>query len=359
MITKNRLLKTFIDLVKIDSPSEEEQKISKFVAKKLLDLGGNVIFDSYGNLIATFDGAGEPVILNAHLDTVEPGRNIQPRVRQGKIVSDGTTVLGGDAKAGIAAILEAISSLKEDKKSHQPIDVVLTVEEETGLVGAIEMDYSLLRAKHGITFDGQKSVNYITTSAPGYIRVDAEIIGRAAHSGYEPEKGLSAIKIAGEIIMRLQLGRIDNETTANIGLIEGGSVRNAIPEFVALKGEIRSRNLEKLDKHAEHFQEVFQSISRKYTDAKIDLTLAKEFKPYTHSGAENIIQQAENIIKKLGLIPMREASGGGTDVNIFNNKGLQMIAVGAGYYNAHTTREFVVIDEMVQTAEFCEKLISV
>ncbi len=358
MINKNRLVKTFLDLVKIDSPSGEEKDISKFIVKKLVNLGGKVSFDSYGNIIAKYDGEGAPIMLNSHLDTVEPGRGINPIVVNDKITSDGRTILGADAKSGIAIIIEALASLKEDDKIRNSIEVVLTVEEEIGLFGAVNLDYSLLNAKYGITFDGHSSIENLTISAPGYTRVDASITGRGAHSGYEPEKGLSAIKIASEIIMQLKEGRIDHETTANIGLIKGGTVRNAVPESVHLNGEIRSRNLDKLKAHTAHFQKVFDDISKKYPESKIDLTLFKEFDPYTFKKDHEIIERAKKVLKKIGLAAKLEPSGGGTDVNIFHTKGIDALCVGACYYNAHTTREYVIISEMVKAAEFCEELVT-
>ncbi|HUQ85389.1 MAG TPA: M20/M25/M40 family metallo-hydrolase [Candidatus Limnocylindrales bacterium] len=359
MINKNRLINTFLELVKIDSPSGEEKAISKFIALKLSDLGGEVSFDSYGNLLGKFKGTGDAIMLNAHLDTVEPGRGISPLVKNDRITSDGRTVLGADAKSGIAMILEAITSLVEDKISHLPLDVLFTVEEETGLHGASNLDYTMLEAKYGITFDGQSSVNNITSSAPGFIRVDAAVIGRGAHAGYEPEKGLSAIKIAAEIITKLDVGRIDSETTANIGTIHGGSVRNAVPETVHIEAEIRSRNLEKLNAHKTHFEKVFKDASKKYTDAKIDLNLFKEFDPYLFDETQPLKKMALQAIKKIGLVPSLKPSGGATDVNIFHTKGLKALCVGAGYYNAHTTREYAVISKMVQGAKFCEEIVKI
>lgn len=357
MIKRNRLVQTFIELVKIDSPSGEEKAISIYLAEKLKQLGGKVEFDSYGNLVGKFAGVGKPIMLNSHMDTVEPGRGINPVVTGDKITSDGRTILGADAKSGIAIILEALTSIKEDNKQSLPIEVVLTVEEETGLVGVKNLDYKMVDAKYGITFDGHSSIENLTTSAPGFVRVDATIIGRGAHSGYEPEKGLSAIRIASEIIMNLKEGRIDHETTANIGLIEGGTVRNAVPESVHLNGEIRSRNLEKLEAHTAHFRKVFDDISQKYPESKIDLTLFKEFDPYTFNDDHEIIERAKKILQKIGLTPSLKPSGGGTDVNIFHTKGIDALCVGACYYSAHTTREYVVISEMVQGAQFCEELV--
>ena len=358
MVNQKRLVQTFLDLVKIDSPSGEEKKVAKEVAKRLKALGAKVEFDSFGNVIGKFVGRGEPMMLNAHLDTVEPGRGIKPIIDKDIIKTDGETVLGADPKAGVAAILEALVSIKEEKTKHVPVEVVFTLGEESGLFGAINLDYSKVIAKRGVTFDGEAELHNIDISAPGYNRVDVTIMGRSAHAGVEPEKGLSAIKIASEIISKLQLGRIDEETTANIGLIEGGSARNAVPEKVHFKGEIRSRNVEKLEKHTDHFRQVFKQIIALYAKAKIDLVIKREFDPYLFDENHRMIQHITQIFSEMGLKPNLQHSGGGTDVNIFHIHGIEAVVVGTGDYEAHTTREYVVIPQMVLAAKFCEKLIA-
>lgn len=356
MINKNNLLETFIELIKIDSPSGEEEKVSNYLVNKLEKLGFQVQKDKFGNVIGSLPGEGEAIMLNAHMDTVEPGRGIKPKVEKDIVKSNGSTILGGDPKAGGAAILEALSSVVG--KKHLPIEVVFTREEESSLGGAMNLDYSLLKSKRGVTFDGEAGVENITISAPGYNRFDLIIIGRSAHAGAEPEKGISAIKIASEIISKLKLGRIDHETTTNIGLIEGGSARNAVPEKVHIKGEIRSRNLKKLEKLSLEFQKVIDNTFLKYPDAHFELDLHREFDPYLFKEEHRVIAHISQILKSMGLKPKLEHSGGGTDVNIFHTNGVEAICVGVGVYEAHTTREYVKIDEMLKVAEFAEKLLT-
>lgn len=359
MINKDRLVKTFIDLVKIDSPSGEEQRIAKEVINKLKALGGGVERDAFGNVIAKFEGAGEPLMINAHLDTVEPGRGIKPQLQGDKIFSNGDTILGGDPKAGVAAILEALTSLKEEKRKHVPLEVVFTLSEEIGLLGAKNLEYNKLISRRGITFDGIKDVATITSSAPGYNRVDVTIIGKSAHAGEEPEKGVSAIKIGAEIISKLETGRIDHETTANVGLIEGGSALNAVAERLHFMAEIRSRSLQKLEKHSLHFEEVFNSVMQKYPEAKIELKIVREFDPYLFEENHQVIQLAKKALEQIGLKPKLEPTGGVADVNIFHTNGLEVVCVGVGDYEAHTTREYVLISEMLQAAHFCETILRI
>lgn len=343
----------------MDSPSGEEEKIAKVLMTKLKDLGGKVEQDSYGNVIAKFNGSGDPIMLNAHMDTVEPGRGIKPIIKGDKITSDGKTVLGSDPKAGVAVILETLTSLKEQEIKHRALEVIFTKEEESTLGGSINLDYDLLAAKEGITFDGEWGVENICLSSPGYHRVELTVVGRSAHAGAEPEKGISAIKIAAEMISQLELGRIDDETTANIGLIDGGDAINAIPERVNIKGEIRSRNTQKLIRHTEHFKEVFDRVIKKHPGAEIDLNIVEEFRSYVLEPNHALVQKAIGVLKSMDLKPKLFHSGGATDVNIFSTHGISAIVVGTGEYEAHTTRESVLIPQMVQAAEFCEKIVQV
>lgn len=357
MINKERLIKTFLELVKIDSPSGEEGNMAKEVAKRLKALGGKVEFDSFGNLVAKFQGVGEPFMINSHLDTVEPGRGIKPKISGHIIKTDGSTILGADNKAGVALILEALTVAKEQKAELKNLEVAMTLGEEAGLQGALNLDYSLVSAKEGVTFDGHGAVSNVTTAAPGYNRVDVTITGIAAHAGVEPEKGLSAIRIASEVISSLQIGRIDEETTANIGLIEGGSARNAVPERAHFKGEIRSRNIEKLERHSAHFHSVLAEAARNSPDAKLEVEIKREFDPYFFEEDHPIIQQILAVFAKMGIKPNLEPSGGGSDVNIFNSHGINIVDVGTGVHDMHTKKETLDIKEFVEAAEVCYALI--
>lgn len=357
MINKNRLITTFMNLVKIDSPSGEEKAVAEEVARKLQVLGGKVEFDNFGNVIAKFKGRGEPIMLSAHLDTVEPGRNIKPIINNDRIISDGTTILGSDPKAGISIIIEAITSIKETGKSHLPINVILTREEESSLAGAINLDYKKISSKRGIVFDGDEEVHKLFVSSPGYYKIDAIIVGRSAHAGVEPEKGISAIQIAAKIVSRLKLGRLDYETTVNIGIIKGGSARNAVPEKVEIQGEIRSRNNRKLLKQVSRIKNIFKKINSYYPEAKINLEVIEEFQGFKLQTDHPTIQFISSVLKEMSLQAELKDSGGGSDANIFHQHGIEVVVVGTGVYEPHTTREYVIIPQMYQAAEFCEKVL--
>ncbi|MBI2935945.1 MAG: M20/M25/M40 family metallo-hydrolase [Chloroflexi bacterium] len=356
MIKRDRIVKTLSELVQIDSPTGEEEAMAQELQRRLSILGLAVKRDAYGNLVASSGGAS-PLMLSAHMDTVEPGRNVRPRIQGDRLVSEGTTIVGGDCKAGIAAILEALVSLREDGVRHVPIEVVLTRSEEIGLVGARNLDYSLVSAKQAVVFDGEGPANQIVSSSPTYIAVDIDITGRAAHAGVEPEKGISAIRIAAEIIAQLPQGRLDPETTFNIGTIQGGSVRNAVPEKALVVAEFRSRNMKTLEVVRAQVMEVLQKARARFPEAAIQDKLHTEFETYTLTPEDPLVQRVVKALKGIGLEPALHPSGGGTDGNIFRLHGINAIVVGMADHNAHTVREYVDIPELVDAARLCEALL--
>ncbi len=356
MINRDRLVKTFTDLVQIDSPSGEEEAMAQDLTLRLERLGFTVKRDSYGNLIAS-DGGPDPLLLSAHMDTVEPGRGVKPSIDGDRIVSDGTTILGGDCKCGVAAIMEALESVHEDGIAHHGIEVAFTREEEIGLVGARNLDFSMLSAKEAIVFDGEGPVSQITSASPTYIGVDIEITGRAAHAGVEPEKGISAIRIAAELITRLPQGRLDEETTFNIGTIEGGTVRNAVAESVTIQGEFRSRNIETLDDIRFQLSGALDEVREMFPEAVLSEHLHTEFETYTLNPGDAATMRVTRALHSLGLEPDMRPSGGGTDGNVFRLRGISSVVVGMADHGMHTVREYVVIPELVDTAHLCETLL--
>ena len=356
MINRDRLVKTFCELARIDSPSGEEEEMAKEIIKRLENLGFKTKRDSYGNVIAS-DGRSDPILLSAHLDTVEPGRGIKPSIDGDKIVSDGTTILGGDCKAGVSAILEALESVSEDGEEYRPVELAFTREEEIGLVGARNLDFTLINAKEAIVFDGEGPVSQITASSPTYIGFDIEITGRAAHAGVEPEKGLSAIQIAADIISRLPQGRLDENTTFNVGNIEGGTVRNAVPENTTIKGEFRSTSLESLDGLRVQIADVLKEVRDLYPDALVDDHLHTEFETYTLTDDDPATLRTKNALVSIGLDPTMKPSGGGTDGNVFRLNGISSVVVGMADHGMHTVREFVTIPDLVDAAHLCEALL--
>ena len=358
MIDRDRLVRTFTDLVRIDSPSGEEAAIADVLTSRLTDLGFTVSRDAYGNVIASEPG-DSPVLLSAHMDTVEPGRGVNPIIDGDVIHTDGSTVLGGDCKAGLSVILEALESLRNDGAARRPVEIALTREEEIGLVGAKNLDFSMLRAKQAIVFDGEGPAYHVTTGSPTYIAFDIDITGRAAHAGVEPEKGISAIQIAAEMIVQMRLGRLDENTTFNVGLIEGGSVRNAVPEHTSVTGETRSHDPEALERVRAYLLNIVQDTQGRWSEATINCELREQFVGYRLDESAGLLARVKETLNGLGMTAELAISGGGTDGNVFVLNGIEAVVVGAAMHDAHTVRESVRISELEQGAQFCRALLEI
>lgn len=357
MIDRDRLVQTFLDLVRIDSPSGKEEQLAQHLVRELAALGADAGRDAHGNVIASLPGDGEPLLLSAHMDTVQPGEGVRPIVDGDTIRTDGSTVLGGDPKAGVAAILEGLRSLVEDRVPHRAVEVAFTRGEEIGLVGARHLDYERLRARQAIVFDGEGEVANITSEAPSHITLDLRIKGRAAHAGVEPEKGLSAIVIAAEFVLAFPQGRHDAETTGNIGLIQGGSARNAVPEEVTLAAELRSRNPELLAELRGRVERAVAELQRKYPDATLSLEMRDEYGGYKLAPDDPVLALVSAALRAIGLEPRLIASGGGTDGNVFTTKGIRSVVVGLGGEHFHTRQETLSITNMLNAARFCEAVL--
>ena len=357
MANRERLIQTLTDLICIDSPTGEEDEIDQEVSSRLAALGFEIYHDSFKNIIAKLSGDGEPLLLSAHIDTVEPGRGIRPVLDGDVLRSDGTTILGGDCKAGLTIVLEALTSVVDAGAKHRPIEVAFTRAEEGGLVGVHNLEFSQLTAKSGVVFDGEGSVNRISVAAPSQNVVTANIRGLAAHSGVEPEKGLSSILIAAEILTQLPLGRIDSETTANVGRIDGGLKRNIIPEETFMDGEIRSRDNAKLDHYSDEFRRIFKEAAARHPDAQIDLDIRNTYQAYKVDASHPTVTMLGRALAQIGLEPLLEATGGGSDANVFHENGIVALPVGIGVRSFHTTNETAHISEIVQGAEMCEGVI--
>ncbi|NIK77512.1 tripeptide aminopeptidase [Paenibacillus castaneae] len=370
MITKNRLVDEFMELVRIDSETKHEQEISLVLKQKFEALGLLVSEDDAaaktghgaGNLFAILEASEEnssapTVLFTCHMDTVTPGVGIKPQLDDdGYIRSDGTTILGADDKAGLAAIFEAIRVVKEQSIPHGRIQFVITVGEESGLLGARSLDASKLEAKFGYALDSNGSVGDIAVAAPTQAKVTIKMYGRSAHAGVNPEDGISAIQVAGKAIARMPLGRIDKETTANIGRFEGGGATNIVCDFVRLDAEARSIVQHKLDNQIAAMRKAVESAAEEY-GARGELESDIIYPAYQHSDETPVVQLAKKAIQAIGLTPRTFHSGGGSDANIFNGLGIPTVNLAVGYEHIHTTKEQIKVEDLVKTTELVVELI--
>jgi tripeptide aminopeptidase len=351
MINQDRLVSTLLELVQIDSPSGQEEEIARHLAAELRSLGLTVERDTTGNVIGRLAGEGTPILLSAHMDTVEPGRGVKPAISAGIVTSDGTTILGSDDKSGVAVILEVIRVLAEQGVPHPPLEVALTVSEEIGLKGAKGLDLNALRAKEGIVLDSGGPIGAIVVSAPSQDKIRAVVHGKTAHAGVEPEKGINAIVVAAEAIAAMLLGRIDEETTANIGRIQGGTATNIVPDRVEMAGEARSRDGSKLEAQVRAMTEALKKAASRHR-ATVEIDVERSYTAFKLNKEDGIVQKAVAAAKVLGLTPVLVPSGGGSDANIFNAGGFPTINLSTGMDQVHTTEERIAVDDLVKSAEF-------
>lgn len=361
MINKDRLIQEFLELVQVDSETKQEAEIAKVLKQKFEDLGLQVVEDDTtsktghgaGNLVCTLEGKKEGVdtiYFTSHMDTVVPGKTVKPSIQGEKIVTDGTTILGADDKAGLAAMLEAIQVLKEQNIEHGSIEFVVTVGEESGLVGAKALDASLMTAKYGYALDSDGDVGNIIIAAPTQAKIKAIIKGKTAHAGVAPEKGVSAITIAAKSIAKMPLGRIDEETTANIGRFEGGTQTNIVCDHVEILAEARSLITKKMEAQVKKMKEAFETTAKDMGgEALVDVEIM--YPGFKYTDGDHVVEIAKKAVQQIGRTPQLQQSGGGSDANIFVGHGIPTVNLAVGYEEIHTTNEKMPIEELVKTAE--------
>jgi tripeptide aminopeptidase len=351
LIDQHRLLDTFLTLVRIDSPSGHEAEIGAVLSSGLRALDMEVRVDDVGNVLGRWDIEGTPLLLSAHMDTVAPGLGIKPVVEDGVIRSDGTTILGADDKSGVAAILEVLTVL-HDQGRRPAVEVAFSVGEETGLYGAKAIDVDWLRARQALVLDSGGPLNRIVHGAPASDKLDATVHGRAAHAGSHPEDGINAIQIASQAIVRMSLGRIDGETTANIGIIRGGEAVNVVPDRVHIRGEARSHDMDKLDAQITTMREALEDAVAAQPGARLELEIRRTYQSYRLPQDTALIQRIARALAAMGEAPPElYLSGGGSDANIFNERGITAIPVSTGMQSVHTNEECILLSDMVRCAE--------
>lgn len=373
MIDPQRMAGVFTMLVETDSVSREEGAVSAILQKMLKDLGGTLSMDNAGekvggqtgNLVAKFPGnrEAEPLMLNAHMDTVEPGRGIKAVLKDGVFTSAGDTILGADDKSAIAIILEVLQVIKENDLPHGPIEVLFTICEEIGLQGAKNLDFSLLTAKYGYALDTQDTEG-IVTRAPAANKLEFRVYGKEAHAGATPELGINAIFAAAKAVSRLKIGRIDNETTCNLGLVKGGMATNIVPNLVTINGEARSRDEGKLAAITEElvsgFENAMAELRKEIGDPelpRVEADVVHDFKRTHIPDDHYVVQLAREAAANLGMKMETKTTGGGADANVFFEKGIITGVIGTGMQNMHSKEESVALDDMVKTAKLVLELV--
>jgi tripeptide aminopeptidase len=343
------VLPLFLELAAIPSPSGEEDAVAERVRIYLRGLGIDSESDDAGNLLArlpaTEGETGLPIFLCVHLDTVPPTGPIEPVVEDGIVTNSGGTILGADDKASVAVLLEATRLLLAEGRPHASVELLFTTREEIGLVGAFAFEASRLEARHGFVFDYSGEVGDLVVAAPSGRAIDIVFRGRPAHAGINPEDGRSAILAAARAISDLRLGRIDEESTANVGWIEGGGALNVVPERCRVAVEVRSRNERKL---ADLIQELLDSCSfaAAVSECEVEATVDDKYRGYRLAPDDPALRLARAAIERAGFTPREVEVGGGSDANVFNERGLHCVNVANGMKHIHTAEEQIAVADL-------------
>lgn len=360
-----RLLDGFFELVTIDCPTGKEDEVAALLKEKLLSLGFEVSEDSAGEAIGgkannLFGFLASPlenpeqyptVLLSAHMDCVNPCEGIEPQLIDGIITSKGNTILGGDDKSGVIAIIEGIRRLQEEKLPFCNVQIVFTVAEEGGVNGSKHMDQSKIKADFGYVFDTEADPGRIVYTAPGVTRMKIRVHGKASHAGAAPEKGINAIVAAAKAIVLLPQGRIDEETTANVGTINGGVATNIVPDFVEISYEVRSRNAELLAKITQDVVNTIENTAKEYS-ATAEVEVNKNYGAFKLDTNSKVIEIAKNAAEKIGLPVILETSGGGSDANNFNNYNVPTVPLATGMMDVHTANEYIKAEHLEQSCQW-------
>ncbi len=349
-----RMIEHFMEMVKIDSESGNEEKFINYLKGEFEKLGGDTIKDSYGNLIVKFPSKNsdktEPILLSCHADTVKPGVGIEPVIENGIIRSAGNTILAADDKAGIAELFEALRTAD----TYPPLEIAISRQEEIGLLGVKNLDYSLLTAKKGFLLDND-TLDTIVIGGPSYFAIDVSIKGKAAHAGMEPEKGINAILAAANAISALELGRLDHETTANVGVISGGMIRNGVPDSVTFLAECRSLDHEKGAELAKKMETIIRNKVTE-TGAEVEIKIDNLCKAVDIPEDSWTVEQSKIALKSVGIEAETTFITGFTDASIYNNMGIEMAVVGIGAQLEHSTDEHIHIDDMIKAKDMVIEL---
>ena len=354
-INVDRMVKNFIELVKIPSESPDDQKFIEHLDGLFKKMGGETKKDSYGNLIVKFAAKNskntQAIAFTAHADTVKPGVGIEPVVKDGVISSKGETILGADDKAAVAEMIELIQTAEK----HPPIELLILRCEEIGSLGSANLDYSLVSSKDAYVMD-MNQPDEIVVGGPTLMTLDVEYKGKPAHAGMAPEKGISAILAASKAISRLRLGKLDEESTANVGVINGGQIRNGVPDKTTVLAECRCLKHEKALAMAQEMEKIFREASDEVgTEVKIETKVS--LKAYLLDENSSAVKNAVAALKKNGVEPRIVVIRGGTDATSLNKNGIAAAALGVGFRDIHSCQETAIIAEMETIAKAMKTIV--
>lgn len=359
---QKRIIEIFFEVARINALSQKEKPVAdylrSFLSSPLVKIAEDNSYthtgSDTGNIICRIGDGGDTVLLS-HMDTARPTLDTIPTLRNDKIVSDGKNVLGVDNRAGITALLYALELAILGKFKARDITVAFTTCEEITLGGSMNLDLNG-KIKKGLVFDSSYRPGNFINSACGALGFTIKVSGKAAHSGLEPEKGINSIAAASKAIARIEQGKLDDNTTLNIGRISGGSQVNVVPEETMVEGEIRSFDAKKIEYLFKNVKETFFKEASNL-GASVNVRKDWSFKPYTISDTEEVYRELSSVIKKVGLKPTPRKSLGGSDANSLNSRGIKTINLGIGAQKPHSNEEFIYVEDLVKASEIAIELI--
>jgi tripeptide aminopeptidase len=345
----------FTELAAVPSPPGDEREVADRVTGYLRDLAlevdeddaGARVGSNAGNLYARVEPTAEgvPLFFCAHLDTVPPHGPLEPVLVDGVVRNAGGTILGADNKAAVAVMLEATRLVLSEGRPHAGIELLFTPKEEVGLLGAAAFDAKRLSARVGYVYDQAAPIGQVILGAPHAHAMQIRFHGRPSHSGMYPEEGRSAIVAAARAIADFRLGRVDEESTANVGVIHGGTAGNIVPEWCTFLAEARSQDEAKL---ADLVQEMLEAVTfaAELGECEVETEMKKSYRGYRFKREDLAVQLATDALRRSGREPSFALSGGAADANVFNERGLQCVNLANGMVNIHTPDEQISVDDL-------------
>jgi tripeptide aminopeptidase len=361
-MSAERLVEIFLQLAPIDACSTKEKPVAEFIKQFLSPFNYKIIEDSSqkfsdsntGNIICR-KGDGGDLILLSHMDTARPTKDLKPVIRDSKIVSNGDTILGADNRAGIAVLLYTLEKVSSENINAKNFTVGFTTCEETNLMGSKKLEING-KVKKGFVFDSAYRPGNFIHSSCGSLSFTIKIHGVASHSALSPERGINSIQIASKALSKIRQGRIDSETTLNVGKIYGGSAVNVVPERTIVEGEIRSFKISKIEDLFNNIKTIFINEA-KNMNGYCSFISQWDFEPYNVSSASEVYKEAVGVIEKVGLAPRPQISLAGSDANSLNANGIQAVNLGIGAQNPHSNEEFILIEDLYKSAEIALELV--
>jgi tripeptide aminopeptidase len=356
-----RLINTFLDLITIYSPSLQERYVCDYLTRRLEDLGfevnedlvGEQIGGNSGNLYGYLKGdeSLEPLLFCAHMDTVEPARGKKVIMHDnGMITSDGKTILGSDAMSGVSAILEAISTIKEEAKNHRPIEVLFCVAEEIYGLGSKFFDYNVIKSKESYTLDLSGDVGSAAFKAPSLLTFDMIVEGKSGHSNFKSDNTINAIIVASNAVSQLKTGKIDTRSTLNIGLIQGGRAPNIIPDLCAVKGEIRSFSNDETYVLLDEVIKLFTRVTEEY-GAKLEVSYEMHIEAYETPLNHPVVMRFQEVCEKLDIKCKLCSTFGGSDNNNIEQHGIKGLVLASAMNSCHSNDEYTSVSELERITE--------